>query len=223
MKVIAFNGSPAGADSSTHVLVEAFFRGARRAGAETREVFLLEKNIAHCRGCFSCWFKTPGECVQQDDMAELLQAYQTSDIVCFATPVYTWNMTAALKNFVDRLTPLKSPLVIQRKEGFDLADTVRRTQSFVVISNCGFPGETNFETMRAVFSSCSPVLEIYRSCGKLLKSKDEQVRSAVEKYLLAVEQAGCELAAEGRVAEATQEQLRQPLMPAPEYIRFLGM
>lgn len=52
-------------------------------------------------------------------------------------------------------------------KNFDLADYKPKTQQFMVISNCGFPGNNNFETMKAVFAPCNPVLEIYRNCGKL--------------------------------------------------------
>lgn len=223
MKFIVFNGSPAGANSSTHLIAEAFLKGAEKAGAETENVFLIDKKIGHCKGCFSCWFKTPGKCVMQDDMTDLLEKYVTADAVCLASPVYTWNITAALKNFVDRLAPLKSPLIVQNGGNFDLEDAKSKTQRFVVISNCGFPGDNNFETIRAVFACCNPVLEIYRNCGKLLKSKDESVKKLVAGYLEAVEQAGYEMASSNNVSEETKLRLELPLMTVSEYRKHIGM
>ncbi|WP_407309843.1 flavodoxin family protein [Desulfosporosinus sp. SB140] len=223
MKFIVFNGSPAAAGSNTNVITQAFLSGAKRAGAETENIFIIEKNIGHCKGCFSCWFKTPGKCVLQDDMQGLLEKYNSADIVCFASPVYTWNMTAALKNFIDRLAPLKSPLIVNINDNFDLADSVSKTQQFMVISNCGFPGNNNFETMKVVFASCNPVLEIYRNCGKLLKSKDEKIKSNVDDYLKAVEQAGYEMATQNSISEETEAELQKELMSIPEYVRYIGM
>ena len=223
MKFIVFNGSPAGAGSNTNVIAEAFLNGAKKAGAETENIFLITKNIGHCKGGFTCWFKTPGKCVLQDDMTDLLSKYDSADVVCFATPVYTWNMTAALKNFVDRLAPLKSPLIVNSDDDFDLADSKLKTQQFVVISNCGFPGNNNFETMKAVFASCNPVLEIYRNCGKLLKSKDEKIKETVNEYLKGVEQSGYELATQNYVSEETKSKLEMQLMSIPGYVKYIGM
>ena len=222
-KVIVFNGSPAASESNTNVIVQAFLKGARLAGAETENVFLIDKNINHCRGCFTCWFKTPGKCIYNDDMKELINKYNNADIVCFGTPVYTWNMTASLKNFVDRLAPLKSPIATNENGNFDLKDSIEKTQKLAVISNCGLPGENNFHTMKEVFKSCNPVLEIYRNSGKLLKSKDEKIKNIVENYLEYVIQAGYELVKEGKVSEITKSNLSKDLVSQQEYLKYIGM
>lgn len=223
MKVTVFNGSPAGAGSATNVIAGAFLKGAASAGAETETVFLSGCHIIQCQGCFTCWFKTPGKCIMQDDMAWLLQKYNESDMVCFATPVYTWNMTALLKNFVDRLAPLKSPRIQEENGNFDLRDTKAKTQKFVILSNCGFPGENNFDVLRAAVASCNPSLEIYRNCGRLLKSKKPEIVETVARWLDVVEQAGKEMVIQGKISETTAKDLNLPLMSIPDYITYIQM
>lgn len=219
MKVIAFNGSPKAKNSNTDVIIKAFLQGAQKAGADIEEVYLIEKTIHHCTGCFCCWFKTPGKCIYNDDMIELIEKYKDADVVCFATPVYTWNMTAALKNFIDRLAPLKSPLLTQANGTFDLKDAEMKTALFVSIANAGFPGENNFDTIEKVFSSCNPVLEIYRNCGMALKKDDDRVKN----YLNLVTLAGIELVSNRAVSEETKKGLSKEMMPTTEYVQMLGM
>lgn len=223
MKVTVFNGSPAGINSATNVIASSFLKGARSAGAQTENIFLKDYHITQCQGCFACWFKTPGKCMIQDDMAKLLQKYKESDIVCFATPVYTWNMTALLKNFVDRLVPLKSPKIKEEDGKFDLQDSKVKTQKFVIISNCGFPGENNFDVLRAAVACCNPSLEICRNCGKLLKSKKPEIVEKVSQWLNVVEQAGKEMTIHGNVSEMTAKDLDMPLMSITDYVTYIQM
>ena len=223
MKVTVFNGSPAGKNSATNVIAESFLKGAEQAGAETKNIYLQEYHITQCQGCFACWFATPGKCRLSDDMEQLLKYYKESNIVCFATPVYTWNMTALLKNFVDRLAPLKCPHIIEKQGHFDLENEQAKTQKFVVLSNCGFPGENNFDIMKAVFSCCNPSLEIYRNCGKLLKNKYTVAEKNVNTWLQSVEQAGKEMVLQGTITNDTKIALDMPLMSVEEYISFIGM
>ena len=223
MLVSVFNGSPRVRAGNTDVIVQAFLRGAERAEAETRTVYLIEEDIGHCMGCFHCWFKTPGRCVRRDGMDDLLELYRRSQIVGFATPVYTWNMTAALKNFVDRLTPLKSPVMTQCDGHYDLEDTEKKETAFVAIANAGFPGEGNFDTIRQVFAPCNPVLEIYRNCSILMKNGTEKIRDIVLTYLQHVENAGFELVTRGAASEKTARELARDLVSAEEYAALLGM
>lgn len=106
MKFTAFNGSPAGEKSAAGRMLGAFLAGAARAGAETELYQLGDYSI--------------GQCVQHDDMEKLLRAYQSADVVCLDSPVYSWNMTALPKNFADRLIPLKSPLLTEQA-GYEFA------------------------------------------------------------------------------------------------------
>jgi len=223
MKVTVFNGSPKAENSNTNIIALSFLEGAQSAGAETENFFLINKNINHCSGCFSCWFKTPGKCVYNDDMNKLVERYLASDIICFATPVYTWNMTACLKNFADRLIPLRSPRLQQSDGNYDMKARVSRFPDSVVIANSGFPGNNNFETIHQVFKSCNPILEIYRNCGNLLKTNIVEIKDKVGQYLENVKNAGSEIIKFGKVSDELQNELKKDIVSPDEYIKIMRL
>jgi len=71
--------------------------------------------IAPCQACYSC--RGSGQCVQTDDMEELLEKMRSSSVWVLGTPVYWWGPSAQLKAFVDRwLAEASGPL---RKETFE--------------------------------------------------------------------------------------------------------
>lgn len=228
MKVTVFNGSPRGRKSNSHLIAEPLLEGAREAGAETDEVFLIEKDIKQCLGCFSCWSATPGRCVLDDDMSELLEVYLDSDFAGLATPVYNMYMTGLLKNFTDRFLPLATPHIQRSDDGtFYHEGRVKRFPRQFFIANSGFPGAHNFEVLQTFFSVVkrmspgSVVLEIYRNSGEALQAGDEehpQLDARIDAFREALRQAGREIVTHGQVAEETVKQLHTQLISDEEYM-----
>lgn len=223
MKIICVNGSPRGRNSITQMIAAKFLEGARKAGAEVETVFLVEKKIGYCKACLSCWIKTPGVCVQKDDMAELLESVIKSDIVVFATPVYADNVTGNMKIFIDRMIPTLDPRVIRVQGETVHVKRYDRYPKIVVISNSGFPEQTHFQTLRLYFRRLSRNMhsevigEIYRGGGGILSVKNPLLKSIISSYMKLLRKAGEKVVREGRLSEKTMEKLEKPLVPHDQF------
>jgi multimeric flavodoxin WrbA len=225
MKITIFNGSPRGKKGNTHFMVKEFSKGAEQAKAEVENVFLVKKKIRPCRGCFTCWIKTPGKCVIKDDMAELIQKLCESDIVVFATPVYIDNVTGIMKNFMDRLIPVLDPH-FAKDEGGECVHVSRyeKPAKLVIISNCGFPEQSHFHVLELLFKRIarnmrSEVIgEIYRSGGAILREAPVILRPVISKYKKLLQLAGMEIVEKQRLSEETRLKLEKPLISDEQYI-----
>jgi len=87
--------------------------GARLAnsGHDVAELTLRDMDVRGCSGCFGCWVKTPGECVQHDDGEKLCRAVINSDLVVFAAPMVMGYPSALVKRAAERLIPLLHPYI----------------------------------------------------------------------------------------------------------------
>jgi len=97
--VLGIVGSPR-RGGNTEILVGAALRGAEEAGALVEKVLLGKLDILPCLACNAC--RDTDECVQQDDMAELLEKMQRSQVWVLGTPIYYYGPTAQFKAFLDR-------------------------------------------------------------------------------------------------------------------------
>ena len=148
MKILATQGSPRPKVSNTEILLQEFLKGVRSQGAETETVYLKEKEIHSCVGCYTCWAKTPGVCAFKDDMPELLEKVRNCDILVYATPLYNFNMTSLLKAFQERLLPLLDPHLVKMGEIYRHPQRYEVNRKMVLISNCGFPEVSHFDGLR---------------------------------------------------------------------------
>jgi len=215
MKIVAFNSSPRDNQTSkTELILQTFLTGARQAGAVTDTLYLRDYDLKHCLGCFGCWLKTQGRCVQQDDMALLLARLVTADLAVLATPLYHYNMNARLKMFVERTLPLLDPTFIDDGSRSGHAWRVPTFPRIVALSVCAFPEQDNFQAlslnMRMIFG---PLLsaEIYRHSSEFFDTP--LLRPAVDRVLAAVSQAGEEVVRQGQIASATMTALTADLAP----------
>lgn len=228
MKITCFNGSPRGKNSNSNILVFEFFKGAQEAGAEVENIFLVEKEINYCRACLSCWIKTPGACIQKDDMVELLKKVVQTDVIVFATPLYADNVTGLMKTFIDRMIPILDPHV-KRVDGETLhLKRYKKYPKMVVISNSGFPEQSHFQTLRLYFRCLarnmhSEVIgEIFRGGGEILRSKNPRLESSIFSYKKLLQEAGKEIVKAGHLSRETMEKLEKPLIPHEKYAQGMN-
>ena len=224
VRITVFNGSPRGENSNTNRMVGEFLKGAVEACAEVENIFLVDKKIGHCRGCFVCWIKTPGKCVIHDDIHDLTEKFISSDIVVLATPVYVDGVTGIMKNFMDRLIPIVDPHFTKDENGETRhVMRYRRYPRMVIISNCGFPDNDHFQVVshhyhRMARNMHSEVIgEIYRSMGPILEFPNPMVEPMRIKYRKLLRKAGKEIVEKGRLSEESRKKLEAPIVPPRMY------
>jgi multimeric flavodoxin WrbA len=83
--------------------------GLIEAGHQVKLLKADKMKVNYCQGCWSCWWKTPGECPQKDDMPELYKSYLNSDLVIHFSPLSMGFISSKLKTINDRSVPLVHP------------------------------------------------------------------------------------------------------------------
>ncbi|MGN0554166.1 MAG: flavodoxin family protein [Oscillospiraceae bacterium] len=100
--ILIISASPRkGGNSDT--LCDEFLRGTIDGGNNAEKIFLRDKMINYCTGCGVC--NNTHKCVQNDDMAEILDKMVKADVIVLATPVYFYTMDGQLKTLIDRTVP----------------------------------------------------------------------------------------------------------------------
>ena len=102
--IVILSGSPR-KNGNTNLLCRQFQQGAEEVGHSVRFIPLAEKRIGFCRACDVC-MRNGGACIQKDDMADILGAFQQADVVVLATPVYFYGVSAQMKACIDRTYPI---------------------------------------------------------------------------------------------------------------------
>lgn len=220
-KAVVVFGSPRAEKGHTFRMLEYFLQGMEEAGVEVKTIMLARHTIKPCIGCFGCWIKTPGRCIQQDDMAALSAQTDDADLLIYAQPLYIFSVPGIVKNFLDRRLPRLLPYLVESSNGATThphrLDSDRR-QRMLVFSVCGFPELGHFDGLLTMFRQLAragntPIV------GELLRPASESLRfgarlgSKHQAVLDALHEAGRQIGGQGYVGETVERAVSQPLFP----------
>jgi hypothetical protein len=181
-------------------------------------------NISYCRGCYTCWFKTPGVCAIADDMTEIRGETDKADLIILASPVYVDGFSAQTKVVLDRIIPMFDPLISVDKQGHCRHSLLHsRRQKATLISCCGVSELDNFDQIRSHFKAiCSNLY--WQSAGEILlpASGLAFVPRKYDQKFSAIQKAGAELSKDGVISSKTAEFISTEMLKAQEYRDFLN-
>ena len=137
MKVLVIVSSSRG-KGNTYKVTKQFEEKIKKLGeVEFDYLFLKEANLKPCRGCFTCVTRGEHRCPIKDDRAKIEKQMLNSGGVIFTSPVYVYNITAIMKNFIDRFGYVshrpfffnQSAMAIATSSGGGLKETLNYLES----------------------------------------------------------------------------------------------
>lgn len=203
MKVLAFNASPRKENSVSEIILNHFLDGVSQAGAEVEKHYITDLDIKGCVGCFNCWLKTPGKCVQRDDMDWILPKIAEVDVLYLGTPIYHYNIVHYLQRMRERTLPLAMPeMYIKDGETHHPSRQRNVDQITVLAAVCGFPDLVNFDQAKGLFQGA---VHIFLPASFILY--DEEGRKYLRGFMEAVKAAGRMLAETREVTDSIRSML----------------
>ena len=149
-----------------------------------------------CEGCRNCW--ETGECVQHDDVVEMVEEYDKADIIVTVSPSYWGDVPGQFKAFIDRCSPWchtkgEHAGISSCKKGYAIAlrsgtamrecnrvmDTVDHFYEYLKIQPCGRLGLCNVEYKKDVALREG---EITAFCQRIMDECDKEIQNITEWY-----------------------------------------
>lgn len=181
-KVTAFVGCAS--KKHTYSAVVQFLDNLQSMGdIEVEIVRLSDYHIELCKGCKQCFMKGEEKCPLKDDRDILIEKMMASDGVIFASPNYSFQVSAMMKAFLDRLG-----FVFHRPRFFGKAFTSIITQGFYggdkIVDYLDFTGSfLGFNTVKgSVITALDPMTEKEKQkIDKILAKQASQFTAKLEK------------------------------------------
>lgn len=96
-------------DKDLATLLDILIDEIHSTGATVQTYTLQDIKMGSCVGCFGCWLKTPGICLEPDAGRDIAQAVVQSNTTILLTPVIFGGYSSEIKKIQDRWLPLILP------------------------------------------------------------------------------------------------------------------
>jgi len=210
-KVLVINGSPRQNNGFTFFYLQYLLKGFEEAGAEIEVVNIYDKhlNIEPCRGCFTCWTKTDGVCMLEDDANHLVDKINNAYLTVYAFPLYIDSIPAKLKALLDRRFINLLPYFIPYHNYHNLTRHPLRNKKeryMVLFSVNGFPEIEHFKPLTEIFkgiarNSHTPLIATILRPGAEALYVVPYGKNYLERVLKSLKQAGKEIIEKGEVSK----------------------
>jgi multimeric flavodoxin WrbA len=222
IKAIAINGSPRKEKGNTATVLSSFIDGLTECEVDTGLFYASKLKVLPCAcGGMQCWYESPGECCNRDDMQLLYPKLKAAEILIIATPVYI-PLPGDMQNVINRLCPLVEPY-LEYREGRTRARFRQdvNIRKIVLVSTGGWWEKENMSSVVRIVEELAENASvefggaILRPHAFLMK-KDGKITKEGEEILGAVRRAGKELIQEGKMSQETLDVVSRPLITEEE-------
>jgi len=122
VKICIIDGSAR--KGNTRKVIEAFKNELLAlTPVEFFEVNVYDLDLPFCKSCYLCFFKGEGSCPNQEVIQPVYKEMISSDGVIIASPAYSLQVTAALKNLIDHFSFIIHRPGLANKKGVVISTT----------------------------------------------------------------------------------------------------
>ncbi len=146
MKVVGFVGSPR-KNGNTDVLVQQALDGASESGADVEKFYINDMDFKGCQGCNYC--REVDACKLNDEMEKAYDALRNADGFVFGSPIYFFQFTGQMRQFIDRCFALINP---------DFTPRIDAGKKAVIV---GAQGNPEPDAFKSTFDEFSQVLQMF--------------------------------------------------------------